>query len=41
MDHLAMFTKLHDWAAAIILIPSLLYLYKCTITYVLCYEVLY
>ena len=41
MDHLAMFTKFYDRAATFILIPLLLYLYKCTITYVLCYEDLY
>ena len=38
MDHLALFTKFHDRATTIILIPLLLYLYKWTITYVLYYE---
>ena len=41
MDHLVMFTKFYDRAATIILVPLLLYLYKCTITYVLYYENLY
>ena len=41
MDHLAMFTKFHDQVTTIILILLLLYLYKCIITYVLCYEDLY
>ena len=41
MDHLAMFTRFHDQEATFILILLLLYQYKCTITYVLCYDSLY